>query len=135
MMSTDNWPVDADGARIARPTVYQLDTGRPERDVLRSPEWQQQFLNFLYAHGIRKMHFIMGTSISVRQHEDDTLWVHTWQAVEGRPMCENCGNRGCIKQEEVVVPLAAPVLNVPGCFIKKGWLERLTHVTEGTLTA
>lgn len=116
---------------VAKPVVYQLDTADVTNHVLRLPEWQEPFLEFLYAHGIRVGHFIMGNSILVRQHEDDTLWVHTWQAVEGRPMCEHCP--GCMKQERVVVPLAAPVLNVRGCYLKDGWLERLTAAPASEL--
>lgn len=124
----DDWPTDADGRRIPRPPVYQLDTGQPERKALLQSLWRDRFLAFLYAHGIRKAHFIMGNKIVVRLHEDDTLWLHTWQAVEGRPRCENCP--ACIQQEQVVVPLAAPVPNVPGCYVKSGWLERLTEATD-----
>lgn len=64
-------------------------------------------IEFLVAHGIDEERFLIGNAIHVRRLDDGELWVDTWQAVAGYPLCEHCP--ACVKQERVVVRLAAAV--------------------------
>lgn len=103
-----------------QPVVYQLDThDRHNRDE----QQQEQVTNFLRAHGIDPLRFMVGTSLYVRRHEDGTLWLHTWQALEGHPLCPHC--EGCIKSEPVVVPLVEQPPLMDEAFVSPDWLGGL----------
>ena len=92
--------------------VYSLFTDQSSRDEVAKPMVSE----FLTAHGVDPMRFPTGNNIDVRRHEDGSLWVHTWQVVpegdEKFPLCESCPS--CVKQERVVLPLAARVPIVVG---------------------
>jgi hypothetical protein len=95
--------------------VYQLTTNT----LMCRDEAKQQLVNvFLAAHGIDPMRFIVGTALYVRRHEDDTLWLHTWQALEGLPLCEHC--EACVKSEPVNVPLVTPAPAIEEAFVADG---------------
>lgn len=95
-----------------QPIVYQLDS---TDDISRDETKHAAVGEFLQAHGIDPMRFMENTPIYVRRHEDGSLWLHTWQAVEGTPLCENCP--ACVKQERVEVPLTAAVPALAEAFI------------------
>lgn len=92
--------------------VYQLDTSD---DTWRDDLARTMVNDFVTAHGIDPKLFMIGTSLLVYRRADGTFWLHTWQALPDHPLCETCPS--CIRQEPVVVPLAAPVPAVAGaCF-------------------
>ncbi|MGK5677510.1 hypothetical protein [Actinoplanes sp. URMC 104] len=125
--------VDADGRPViadARPYAWTLrmEPGSGPGYFDLSKAEQTLIGDFLELHGITPTtRFINGNTLEVRVRCDGTLMLHTWRAVVDTGdlvMCESCP--GCVKQERVIVPLAAPVPDVPGAYIDPGspWLPK-----------
>jgi hypothetical protein len=73
--------------------------------------------DFVTALGLDVKRFLVGAPLTVFRSEDGSFLVRTWLAVNGEdgdtfPLCENCP--GCIKQEQVDVPLTARVPAITG---------------------
>lgn len=89
--------------------LYQFDADQAARD----DEAKRTAVNeFLEAHGIDPLRFIIGSPVSVRRYDDGELWVDTWQAIAasedgGTLPCEYCPH--CVRQERVKVRLVGVV--------------------------
>lgn len=92
--------------------LYQWDLA-PGRYEEMTPAQRQRMEDFLAAHGISPHRFMEGNYLAVRVRCDGSLWLYTWRMVEPgpgedcAPRCPHCPN--CVKQEEVVTPLVAPI--------------------------
>ncbi|MEU5934445.1 hypothetical protein [Micromonospora sp. NPDC047187] len=96
--------------------VYQWDSGR----YFELPAEQRQAVDaFVRAHGIHPNTVLVGNALRVRQESDGRARLHTWRAVRddnGRAqVCPHCP--ACLKQEEIEVDLAVPVLDLPGAYL------------------
>lgn len=80
--------------------VYQL---RTTDDLNRDPVARAEIGAFLVAHGIDPNRFLVGTTLYVRRHADETLWLYTREARKDWPLCPHCED--CVRTDEVVVPL------------------------------
>ncbi len=80
--------------------VYELHT---TEEMHRAESSRVKLSDFLQRQGLDPNLAIVGNSIQVREHADGSMWLHTWQAFPGWPLCEHCPT--CVKQERVAVPL------------------------------
>lgn len=109
----------ADGSCVGA-EVFSWDSGRHYSGL--SAEDVTAAQEFLRAHDIEPLSFIIGNPLVVRARCDGGLWLDTWRATatgpDGYLLCEHCPH--CIRQERVTVPLVAPVpaAFVPGAYVK-----------------
>lgn len=98
----------ADGSCIGA-TVFSWDSGRHYAALDADAEAAGK--EFLRAHGIEPLTFMIGNVLTVQARCDGSLWLDTWRAIardeEGSLLCEYCP--ACVRQERVTVPLIAPV--------------------------
>ncbi|HEX6969124.1 MAG TPA: hypothetical protein VF174_09980 [Micromonosporaceae bacterium] len=112
---------------MALPEVYRWDSGQHYyQRTVRDKAAVAAVEEFLRAHGINPLAFVVGNELVVHEHDDGSLWLHTWRVVGNVPVteaqtCPHCP--ACIEQEPVEVPLAAPVPMLPGA-----WVSDREHV-------
>ncbi len=96
--------------------VYELHT---TDDMHRVESTRVKLSEFLRRHGLDPMLAMVGNTIQLREHADGSMWLHTWQALPGHPLCEHCP--ACVKQERVAVPLNSDaVLPEGGAMLEAG---------------
>lgn len=125
--TSTEWPIGADGKPVRRPTVYQFSTDRRSQPWLSDMDKREPLIRFLHAHGLRNR-FQMGDVITVREHEDGTLWLHTRRMTGEAPgnveVCPHCAC--CLKTELYSTPLVAPVPYPDSSYMHVGYRDRLT---------
>ena len=114
--------------------LYTLHTTDEQN---KDPEQQAQIMRFLRAHGIDPELVLVGNgnALDVIQTADYRLWLRAWRATDKSMVdCPHCP--GCIKQEQVIVPLvAAPPIDLPDAhFYEPGFKTRLlTSAVRGVI--
>lgn len=100
------------------PVVYQW-TYMDDAELVPDHPEHQLVSWFLASHGITPAAWVAGNQLEVRVRCDGTLWLHTWRVVGNEAVravrCPYCPS--CLQQEEVVVPLVAPVPLVGNAYL------------------